>query len=185
MARRAILLAVGMAMLTAGCSAGEPPHATQPLCNRPNESMVLLAQTVQDATRLPCITGYPAGWSYGGYEFQDGSGTYWLTSTIAGAEAVEVQLLPSCEREGKSFPVGITGIQGYRATDATGETRRFLFDGGCVIERIAPSVASDDLLLQQARDALSFQDREALAAALEREYDAVLCGAGAEPCVGG
>jgi hypothetical protein len=184
MRRRAILLAAGLAMVTAACSAGEPPHATQPLCSRPNESMVLLAQTVQDATRLPCITGYPAGWSYGGYEFENGSGTYWLSSSIAGVDVVEVQLLASCRRVGEPFPVGIANVEGYRSTDASGETRRFLFEGGCVVQQISPSVAGDDLLLRQARDSLSFQDREALAAELERDYDVILCGAGAEPCVG-
>ncbi len=188
MRRHLVLLAVATSLLAAACSEGsgtEIPGSIEPLCNRPSESLVLLAQTVQDATRLPCITGYPAGWSFGGYDFRNGSGRYWLASSIAGPEVVEVQLLPSCEREGEPFPVGIASIEAYRTTDAGGETRSFLFEGGCVVERISPSVAGDDLLLRQARDILSFQNREALAAILERDYGVVLCGAGAEPCVGG
>jgi hypothetical protein len=176
------------ALLASACSSGggtELSGGTQPLCYQPSESLVLLAQTVQDSSRLPCINGYPAGWRFDGYDVRDGSATYWLSSSIAGYRVVEVQLLPACERSGDRFTVGgTTGVAGYLTTDPGGETRRFVFEGGCVTERIALPEGTDEIVVEQARGILGFLSREALAASLERDYDVTLCGAGADPCIG-
>ena len=42
-------------------------------------------QSVQTATRLPCIAGYPAGWSFLDKDVRRDSSTYWLTSAVVGA----------------------------------------------------------------------------------------------------
>ena len=186
--RRVALLLLAIALLAPACAGGSGGAFTggvDPSCNTKNESVILMAQAVQEATWLPCITGYPAGWHFGGDDFRSDSATYWLSSDIAGQQVVRVQLLPSCPRTGDSFTVqGPTGVDGYATTDAGGETRRFVFEGGCVEETIALPTGTDERLVQEARGMLSLNSREALAAELKREDDVILCGAGAAPCVG-
>lgn len=194
--RRTLLALLAASLLLSGCTSGSGGGGDAvigitpvPVCYRPsdNESIILLAQTVQGSTRLPCITGFPAGWSYAGDDFRRDSATYWLSSAVegSGSRVVEVQLLPSCDRTGERFVVqNTTGVDGYLSTDAGGETRRYLFDGGCIIERISLPAGTDELLLEQARSTLGFVGREALAFQLEQERGVILCGAGAEPCVG-
>jgi hypothetical protein len=186
------LVPLAAALVLSACAApadGPNPFArgAEPLCSATNETMILVAQSVQSATRLPCITGYPAGWSFQGKDVRRGSSTYWLSSSAAGvgSKAVEVQLLPSCEPQGEPFtdPRAI-GADAYVATSAMGETRSFVFEGGCVVERILLPPGTDPLLLQQARATLGFASREALAATLLQDQGVTLCGAGAEPCAG-
>jgi hypothetical protein len=150
--------------------------------------MILIAQSVQSATRLPCITGYPAGWSFLDKDVRRDSTTYWLTSSVVGvaSRVIEVQLTASCEPEGEPFtdPRAV-GADAYRSTSATGEARSYVFEGGCVVEQIMlPPETTDPAVLEQAKGMLGFIDRQALATTLEERYDVTLCGAGADPCEG-
>lgn len=193
MTRRLVVVVLVAIWSSTGCS---PPrdadnpfaHGVEPLCSSTNETATLIAQSVQSATRLPCIAGYPAGWSFLDKDIRRGSTTYWLSSSVvgAGSKAIEVQLLPSCDPEGEPFTdIRAVGAAAYRVTSTSGETNTYVFDGGCVIERIDLSPGTTvPTLIDEARSTLGFRDREVLAAALEEEYDVVLCGAGAEPCEG-
>jgi hypothetical protein len=190
--RLAVLLLASVWLLSAcsGPQAGTNPfaHGTEPLCSEANETMILVAQSVQEATRLPCIAGYPAGWSFLDKDVRQGSTTYWLSSSVVGvaSKVIEVQLLPSCEPQGEPFtePRAV-GADAYLSISATGETRTYVFEGGCVVETInLPPDGMDPGILKEARSTLGFLDREALAAELERRFDVVLCGAGAAPCEG-
>jgi hypothetical protein len=190
--RRLGLVPLAVAFVLSACAApqdGSNPfaHGVEPLCSATNETMILIAQSVQSATRLPCVTGYPAGWSFEGKDVRRGSSTYWLSSSAvgAGSKVVEVQLLPSCEPQGEAFtdPRAV-GADAYVATSGTGETRSYVFEGGCVVEQILLPPGTDPLLLRQARATLGFASREALAATLQEDHGVTLCGAGAEPCVG-
>lgn len=192
MNRRTVIVSVAAAWLLSACSPpndGNNPfaHGTEPLCSETNESLVLIAQSVQDATRLPCIAGYPAGWSFLDKDVRRGATTYWLTSSIAGAgsRAVEVQLVPSCDPQGEPFtdPRAV-GADAYRAASATSETNTFVFDGGCIVERINLPDTIAPALIDEARSTLGFLDRRSLARQLQDEYGVRLCGAGAEPCEG-
>jgi len=190
--RRLVIVLVAVTWLLSACA---PPgdgnnlfaHGTEPLCSEANESLILIAQSVQDATRLPCIAGYPAGWSFLDKDVRRGATTYWLTSSVAGAgsRAVEVQLVPSCDPQGEPFnDLRAMGADAYRMTSSTGETNTFVFDGGCVIERINLPETTAPALIDEARSTLGFLDRRALARRLQDEYGVRLCGAGAEPCEG-
>ena len=184
--RRAVLIAI-IGLFIPACSndGGRFVALNAPACTPPGNGMILLAQTVQEATQLPCIALLPAGWSYAGQDFRNGSGTYWLSSAIAGDQAVQVQLLPSCDPTGTAFTAeGAPGVSGYASSVAGGEIRSFVFDGGCVVQRIELGSAADEPLIAQARETLGFVDRSALAAELQRVYGITLCGAGAEPCAG-
>jgi hypothetical protein len=184
-----VILALGLSACGGQVEEGAFRAGQAPVCSQPNEHMILLAQTVQTSTRLPCITGYPAGWSYAGDDLRNGSATFWLSAVAASptsmVHTIEVQLVPSCERTGDPFIVrDATGIVGYRTTGPDGETRRYVYRGGCVIETVALPKGTDPLLIDQADGILGFVSREALAAQLERENDVVLCGVGAAPCAG-
>jgi hypothetical protein len=186
----ALLAAVWLLSACSGPQDGTNPfaHGAEPLCSETNETMILIAQSVQGATRLPCIAGFPAGWGFLDKDVRQGSTTYWLTSSVVGvaSRAIEVQLLPSCDPQGEPFtdPRAV-GADAYVSTSASNETRTFVFEGGCVVERILlPPDGSDPGLMEQARSTLGFLDRQALAAELERRFDVVLCGAGAAPCEG-
>jgi hypothetical protein len=157
-----------------------------PGCAAPSQTLVLLAQTVQSATWLPCVAGMPDGWTYAGSDLRSGSATYWLSSAVLGSQAVEVQLLSSCRATGDPVPVeGNRDIAGYVSSDGSTQTRTFVFEGGCIVEQIALASTNDPSILDQAQGTLGFLDRTTLAATLERDYDVVLCGAGATPCIGG
>jgi hypothetical protein len=163
-------------------------HGVEPLCSAANETMTLIAQSVQSATRLPCVAGYPAGWSFLDKDVRRSSTTYWLTSSVVGvgSRPVEIRLVASCDPQGDPFtdPRAV-GADMYRATSATGETNTYVFDGGCVIERIdLPPETTAPTLIAEARSTLGFLDRERLAERLEAEYGVRLCGAGAAPCEG-
>ncbi len=185
----AILAATTLLSACAPPDDGNNPfaHGKEPLCSEPNESTVLIAQSVQTATRLPCIAGYPAGWSFLDKDVRRDSSTYWLTSAVvgAGSRAIEVQLVPSCEPRGEPFTdVRATGAEAYVTTSSTEETRSFVFDGGCIVERIFLPPDADPELLDQARSTLGFASREAIARELDERYGVTLCGAGADPCEG-
>jgi len=163
-------------------------HGVEPLCSATNETMTLIAQSVQTSTRLPCIAGYPAGWSFLDKDVRRGSTTYWLTSSVVGvgSRPVEIKLVASCDPQGERFtdPRAV-GADAYRATSATGETNTYVFEGGCVIERIdLPPETTAPTLIAEARSTLGFLNRRALAERLETEYGVRLCGAGAAPCEG-
>ena len=186
MSRRATLAVTVVIPLLAACSPqtgqAELGGRIEPLCHEPNEALILIAQTVQSATQLPCVAGYPAGWSYGGDDFRKGSAIYYLDSAIAGPNAVDVQLVPSCEATGEPTDAP-EGIEGSASTNSTGETRWYEFEGGCIVQTIALGSASDDGgLADEAELTLGFFDRAELAAALQDDYGVTLCGAGAEPC---
>ncbi len=189
-------LAISLLVATWVLAACAPPqdgnnpfaHGTEPLCSEANETMILIAQSVQSATRLPCITGYPAGWSFLDKDVRRDSTTYWLTSSVVGvaSRVIEVHLTASCDPQGEPFsdPRAV-GADAFQASSATGETRTYVFEGGCVVERIMlPPETTDPAVLDQAKGMLGFIDRRALAARLAERYDVTLCGAGADPCKG-
>lgn len=193
MSRRPAAGAVIVMFLLSACApsgggGGPFAHGTVPLCTEANEALILMAQSVQSATRLPCVAGFPAGWSFLEKDIRKGSTTYWLTSSVvgAGSRAVEVQLIDACEPQGEPFTDRrAVGADAYEAVSASGLTRTYVFEGGCVIERIQlPPGSTDPTLIEEARRTLGFLDRRALASTLDEEYGVTLCGAGAEPCIG-
>src|SRR5207253_1051072 len=68
------------------------PVTTPPECGTGN-AMILMAQAVPSATRLPCIATLPSGWTFGGADMQRGRARFWLDSDRAGARAIVVTLV--------------------------------------------------------------------------------------------
>ena len=132
------LVALLLASSVAGCAARYKP-ALAPGC-RKSETLVLMAQSVPSAARVPCIATLPAGWKFEDLDVRRGTSSFSLDSDRAGHRAVVVRLFPSCRVRGAteiaSDEVGTRRFE--RVESVVGEyrgTRYYLFDGGCVTYR--------------------------------------------------
>jgi hypothetical protein len=151
---------------------------------------ILAAQAVPSATWIPCITTFPVGWSYGGFSAETGTVRFWLDSDRAGGHAIQVELTRTCDTTGAveagdpgSLPAGVRRFELHISSEPrlSGLTF-FTFAGGCVTFRYDLPGGAPTLLLQ-ARQAVELFPREEIIALLGEE-GALLCGAGAPPCVG-
>jgi tRNA A-37 threonylcarbamoyl transferase component Bud32 len=153
--------------------------------------MVLMAQSVPDATSIPCIATLPAGWRPGHVHVQRGRSEFTLDSDVGGKEAVTVTLRPraDCTLAGaEPVPSEEAGLRRFERPERLGAqllaTRTYLFRGGCVTYRFAFRQRATPALVFAADQALGFQDRISLVRAVERSSDLKLCGARVR-CPGG
>ena len=102
--RRTLVAAVAalvIALPLGGC--GVPQGQAAPLCRLPSEgaeTLVLLAQAVPTADRVPCVASYPAGWHFADLDVRSGGGWFTLDNDRAGVSAVRVELTPTCDTSG-------------------------------------------------------------------------------------
>jgi membrane-associated phospholipid phosphatase/tRNA A-37 threonylcarbamoyl transferase component Bud32 len=133
---------------------------TAPTCGT-GQSMQLMAQAVPSATKLPCITSLPVGWSVSTAETIRGKANFTVGAGDGSSEPVTVTLLESC-------PAGVEG------------TEQIPIEGGCVTYR---STLTDGNVPSFAPGGgLWFTSRTDLIAAVDAEDDQVLCGALVPPC---
>ncbi|HVF08390.1 MAG TPA: hypothetical protein VNC60_07425 [Actinomycetota bacterium] len=189
MRRRYIFGSVLLLVLSSAACAAD--FGVQPICSKPDEAiMVLEAQSVPSATRLPCIAELPIGWMFSGIVVNDAGTTLWLDHDRAGARALEVELMRSCDTsaavEVPSAPDEF-GMRVYQEPTSlvpyTG-TRWLIFDGGCIVYRYRFTNDTEPALVLEADRAMSSIPRATIVASVRRELDVTLCGAGAPDCVG-
>jgi hypothetical protein len=139
--RLTTLLAVLALVLGGAC--GIPQRQAAPDCELPpddTETLVLLAQAVPTASRVPCVAEYPQGWHFADLEVRSGGGWFTLDNDRAGVSAVRVELAPSCdtsafteiasdEPETERFERVLSVEDQFRSI------RAYTFDGGCVTYR--------------------------------------------------
>jgi hypothetical protein len=185
--RLAVVAAAVVAASLAGCAGS----ATVPACDDPaNRAVVLVAQSVPSATLIPCVGTLPSGWAFAGSTIAKGETTMWLNSTVAGLNAVEVNLTESCDVGNASEILPApdeAGAQVYSAPSSIDPFRgiRFIvFDGGCVRYRYTFATGAEPSLALAADEALSFVPRTDVAAAVETNFDQTLCGVVAPSCEG-
>jgi hypothetical protein len=161
-----------------------------PTCGT-NGLMVLSAQSVPSARRLPCIAALPAGWDVGGVQIDDERSRFWLDSDVAGKRAVEVTLLPRtrCTTRGATeVPSDEVGVRRYERVRSLPprlrSTRTYIVPGGCVTYVFDLRSRQAGALLADADNALAFQSRRVLVADVRDRDDLSLCGAAAPPCAG-
>jgi len=149
-------------LLGAGC--GLQSH-DQPIC-REGDALLLVAQSVPSATLLPCIAGFPPGWSFGGESIRSGRSVFWLDSDRAGFHAVTVTLAPSCNVFGAvRVPIepdeaGTARYEDPRAIPPSFSAYRYyVFPGGCVTYRFAFARGATFAQAVEATQALSFFSR--------------------------
>jgi hypothetical protein len=179
-----------LAVALTGCTAGGGGRT--PLCTNTDDGVfVLLAQSVPSATELPCVSEFPAGWTFGGSDISSGLARFWLDSDRGGIHAVEVSLRRSCDTAGavveQPAPDEV-GSQLFVRTDSLNPSfigARFLvFDGGCIAYMFRFSTGTAKTLWIEAIEAISMLPRATIVANVREDPGLVLCGAGAPPCAG-
>jgi membrane-associated phospholipid phosphatase/tRNA A-37 threonylcarbamoyl transferase component Bud32 len=140
-------------------------------------TMILMAQAVPTAERLPCIHGHglPVGWHVAGTTIERGRAEFDLEADYTGGNEIERDVGGTTRTATTS--VILTATCPSASSDPTAET---IDDpGGCVVFRTSlpadqvpgPSFESGEL---------SFADRSTLVATVEDESDLALCGAGSD-----
>ncbi len=184
-----MLALASVAVTLTGCSTAA---GRTPFCTKTDDGVfVLLAQSVPSATQLPCVSEFPAGWTFGGADISRGLARFWLDSDRGGIHAVEVSLRPSCDTtdavEEQPAP-DEAGTRVFVRPDSlkpsfTG-TRFLLFDGGCIGYTFRFASGASSTLAIEAIEALSLVPRATIVADVRKDPGLILCGAGAPPCDG-
>ncbi len=166
---RVAALVVAAVLATANCAGRE---ATAPSCDATSR-LALVAQSMPDASYVPCIADLPTGWSFVEAEIDRGGTTIRLESDRADRPIV-VTLRPSCEI-GVARPIQPSeeGTRTYQRVDSIDPRYAGafldLFPGGCVETRYdferGPHVAS----ITELQRAIDLVSRRQLRQDLERE----------------
>ena len=135
------LLAIGMTLGNLGgfglFSAPSVPLPHPPDCQRPEGPVILMAQSVETASRIPCLDSLPVGWSFGPLFVRDGSSRFLLSYDRENTRPVTVLLQPGCSTSGASeVPSDEEGTRRFERIRAIGDVfsgdRIYTFEGGCV-----------------------------------------------------
>lgn len=185
------LAIAGSLLVVLASTACTAESGEQPLCSQPEDSILVLeAQSVPSATRLPCIAELPIGWRFGGSLVRDDGATFWLDHDRAGYHAVEVQLVGSCSvAEAVEVPpapdeVGLRAYQQPESLQPFTGSRILVFDGGCIVHRYRFAEGSESSLVIEADRAISTLPRATIVSEVRRDLDLTVCGADAPPCIG-
>jgi membrane-associated phospholipid phosphatase len=192
---RRVALAAGLLGVTAlavnvGVHAFFPAEngdVSAPSCGT-GHAMILAAQAVPSAARLPCIAALPSGWSIGGADISSGKSSLRLDSDRAGQGAITVTLTATCDTSGaQQIPSDQPGMRRFEhplslVPQFTG-LRFYTFPGGCVTYRFSFAPGASPALAGATDSALAFQPRAELVDFVSRTEGLALCGRGA-PCPG-
>ncbi|MFL5799008.1 MAG: hypothetical protein ACJ77A_13900 [Actinomycetota bacterium] len=184
--RRGLVAAAAMAALVlAGCGNPTTGPPSSPTCDH-GDVLTLIAQAVPSSTLVPCISEFPAGWTFGGEHVESGHSEFWLDSDRAGFRAITVDLDRTCDTAGAvRVPVepdeaGTVRLERPRILPPrfTGE-RFYTFPGGCVTYRFAFRPGATFTQALEATQALTFFSRATGVRVLGR-LGLKLCGAGVD-----
>jgi hypothetical protein len=179
----AVIAAAAYITVTAFVPGPRSLGVSPPSCGT-GPSMVLTAQAVPTAARLPCITALPAGWHVGSAEIVSGHARFWLDSDQAGTQAVTITLSAGCDTSGaQQIPSDQPGTRRLERPlslrpQFTG-LRFYTFPGGCVTYRFSFAPGASPVLSGAVGSALSFQPRPTLVYFVQRTEGLALCGRGA------
>jgi hypothetical protein len=178
-----VLVAAGGVL--SGCA--EVQDRSVPFCpgrDRDASSVILMAQSVPSAAYVPCISEFPAGWSYGGQRIRNDRSEFWLDSDRAGTAAVRVLLTRTCDLSGAvEVPPesGEPSMKRYEEPTALppafSGNRYHVFPGGCVTYRFSFLQGASFAQAVEATEALTFVERALGVRELAKE-GVILCGRG-------
>jgi hypothetical protein len=150
-------------------------------------SMILMAQAVPSATRLPCVASVPIGWHFMGGSFRTGRASFWFGLQNSDTRFLTVTLSPACDvSRSEAVPSQFPGVQRYEQAISLRprlETiRSYVFRGGCISYALsAPASGTADQtaneLISSGDAALTMTPRATLVSFVAREYHVLLCGA--------
>ena len=183
---------VVIALVSAGPACTGGGGEDMPVCSDPEaQVLVLEAQSVPSATRLPCVAELPPGWRFGGSLIKDAETTLWLDSDRAGVHALQVTMSASCDISSAvqvppaADEVGMTVYQEPKTLEPGFTGWRYLvFEGGCIIHEYAFADGTEPTLVIEADLAISTVARRDIVTHVQDSLDLTLCGAEAPPCVG-
>jgi hypothetical protein len=166
----------GLALLSTSCSQFLR-EATAPECEGEfgEASLVLVAQSVPTARLVPCIAGYPTGWTYTGMEVRSGRSEYDFDHDRAGADFLQVILTEECDLTGaEEIHPDEEGAERYEVVDqVVGQFQgawMYVFDGGCVTYRFDFDEGDPALQIESAV-AIDFVTRDQLNEIVEQDSD--------------
>ncbi len=139
-------------------------------------TMILMAQAVPTAERLPCVEELPLGWHVTATRVQRGRAEFDLEAGFTGGNSIEVEV-GGYTRTATTNVVLTTTCPSTEA-DPLAETMDV--PGGCVLFRTSLPADQGPGASFEPGGGLSFVDRSTLVATVERESDLALCGAGAD-----
>ena len=186
MSRRTAVAGICVLIVLSACG----PSSTKPVLSEGGEdSLMLSAQAVPDATMLPCVAALPVGWSFAGFSATTGSVRFWMDSGAAGVHALEVELSEDCDTsdavEVEPGPDGVRRFEQPLTQEPELSGYRYSrFTGGCVTLRYDFRRGTGAAQLDEIANSVMLVPRSALVRALEENRDLLLCGAGAPPCAG-
>ncbi len=104
--------------------------------NQNGSALFVQAQSVDTATRLPCVEDLPTGWSFSSFIVEREEAVFTLDSDRVGARFVTVSLEPECAPAGDEVPSDEPGTRLFVDVaiddDTYAGTWHYLFEGGCV-----------------------------------------------------
>ncbi len=142
-----------------------------------------MAQSVPTAAYVPCISKFPAGWTFGGQRIRNDRSEFWLDSDRAGPAAVKVFLTRACDLSGAvevNPEPGEPPMRRYQEPNLPPTfqgNRYYVFPGGCVTYRFSFSQGAKSAQALEAIEALTFVDRALGVKELAKE-GVILCGRG-------
>jgi hypothetical protein len=149
-----------------------------PACGT-GRTMVLMAQAIPSATRLPCIRSLPVGWNLGGATIVRGRATFELL--VMGGDGGNGSIQLQLGQAGAAAAVDVTLTPTCSTTNGDPAIKVFKVEGGCVTYRSSLPAAVGAVPSFDPGGGLSFVPRSRLVAFVDRDENLILCGAGA-PC---
>jgi hypothetical protein len=144
-----------------------------PECSRLSDQMILMAQSVPSATRIPCVADLPIGWSFAGMDVLSGRTRLFLDSDRAGFRAATVTLTEGCDVTGATrVPSDEADTERFeRVTlrqDRYSGTRYYVFEGGCATYDFDFSGVGRTALADEVSIAMSFVAKDVGQRAIHR-----------------
>lgn len=176
MRRTPALAALALVALAAASACTAIRDAASPVCTGEHvDALVLVAQSVPTADRVPCIRGYPAGWNLAKVQVRSGQTSFTLDSDRGGISALRVTLQARCDVTGATqVPTDEAGTMRYErilSVDAGFRAvRSYRFPGGCVTYRFQFG-RRGQALVNEASVAVGFVSRTRIDARLRHESD--------------
>jgi hypothetical protein len=163
------------------CSALSACTATRenehPVCDVRSPT-ILMAEAVKTAALIPCVRSLQIGWSFSGFDAQDGRAIFTLSSEAGGRDALSVELTRGCPAQdgsdvARSDEPGTSLRTRIISSRDPYEARwRYTFEGGCATYDLAfVNGAPVDRLQQEIVRSISFIPRSWINQQLEASSD--------------
>jgi membrane-associated phospholipid phosphatase/tRNA A-37 threonylcarbamoyl transferase component Bud32 len=147
-----------------------------PACGT-TRTMILMAQAVPTAERLPCIETLPVGWRLSSATIVRGRADFVMQVGVGGGGTGAGIQLQVGQESGATTRVTLT--QACPSADSHQTMQTVDVVGGCVAYRSSSAAEAGVTPSFEEGGGLSFLDRSTLVASVEDESDLTLCGVGA------